>query len=233
MKVLIIEDDNIFGDMVSLYLAEEDFIVQRASTGQEGLLTFQTFAPDAILLDLTLPDMDGIELCGILREQTCMPIIIVSMNSKVSEKIKALTAGADDYISKPFSMQELKARILTATRKSTIVGEHTQTVGIQQPVAHPYPHIRFDMERRAIYIHDELIETTYSEFEILKIFNKHPEKVFSRDDLINAIRGISSYVNERSIDVHVRNLRKKIEINPKHPKYIITVWGIGYKFSYA
>jgi DNA-binding response OmpR family regulator len=234
MKILIIEDDTIFGDMLSMYLAEENFIVQREATGQEGLLAFHTFMPDIILLDLVLPDADGMDLCVTFREMTNIPIIIISMNSKVSDRIQALTAGADDYLCKPFSMQELKARIMATSRRAQLYNSSLSQLAVaQETVEAQNPNrIRIDLERRSIYIHNQVIETTFSEFEIMKLFYQHPGKVFSRDDLINSIRGIDSYVNERSIDVHVTNLRKKIEDNPKQPTYIKTVWGIGYKFMY-
>jgi DNA-binding response OmpR family regulator len=156
------------------------------------------------------------------------------MNSKVSDRIQALTAGADDYLCKPFSMQELKARIMATSRRALLYNSSLSQLAVaQETVEAQNPNrIRIDLERRSIYIHNQVIETTFSEFEIMKLFYQHPGKVFSRDDLINSIRGIDSYVNERSIDVHVTNLRKKIEDNPKQPTYIKTVWGIGYKFMY-
>lgn len=236
MKILIIEDDNIFGDMLSMYLSEEDFIVKRAATGEEGLQDFLSFMPDTILLDLQLPDADGLQLCAVLREQTDVPIIIISMNTRVRERIQALTVGADDYLCKPFSMQELKARILAANRRTlsalALLTPMTASERALEAEQH-HDRIRLDLERRSIYILNELVETTFSEFEIMKLFYQNPGKVFSRDVLINSIRGIDSYVNERSIDVHVTNLRKKVEVNPRKPYYIRTVWGIGYKFVYT
>jgi DNA-binding response OmpR family regulator len=234
MKILIIEDDIIFGEMLSMYLSEEDFTVQRAPSGEEGLQALQTFAPDTILLDLILPDTDGVQLCAVLREFTDVPIIIISMINKVRERIQALTVGADDYLCKPFSMQELKARILAANRRANMIPPSYIQLGVTQDniEAEDRNRIRLNLERRSMYIRNRLVETTYSEFEIMRLFYKNPGKVFSRDVLINSIRGIDSYVNERSIDVHVTNLRKKVEVNPRKPHYIKTVWGIGYKFVF-
>ncbi|WP_127585507.1 response regulator transcription factor [Paenibacillus koleovorans] len=255
MKVLIIEDDPIFGDMLSMYLVEEQFEVLRVDTGQAGLNELQQLRPDMILLDLVLPDTDGMKLCAVIRELSNVPVIIISMNADVSRRIQALTAGADDYMCKPFSMQELKARMLAIGRRAHIAPlAFAQTASALSPAPTPAPQsplpsalppavtaasplqsaerIRLDLERRSVYIREELVETTFSEFEIMKLFYQHPGKVFSRDDLINSIRGIDSYVNERSIDVHVTNLRKKVEDNPKQPRHIKTVWGIGYKFMY-
>jgi DNA-binding response OmpR family regulator len=233
-KVLIIEDDTIIGQMLSLYLSEESFIVHRVELGQESLELLPVFIPDVILLDLVLPDMDGGDLCGMLREQTNAPIIVVSMKTKVTDRIEALAAGADDFLSKPFSMQELRARILAQLRRAQMQPQYEHAmVSSSASAASGHaaePMIRIDVERRALYVREENVEITFSEFEIMKLFYKHPGKVYSRDELINAIRGLDSYINERSIDVHVTNLRKKIELNPKQPKYIKTVWGIGYKF---
>ncbi len=228
MKVLIIEDDNIFGEMVSLYLAEEDFDVRRAATGREGLETFLEFEPDAVLLDLDLPDMNGLQVCADIRLTSHAPIIIVSMTSKVSEKVRALSAGADDFVSKPFSMQELKARILSVVRKTRLL-ESMQTARVS-PETNAASPIRVDPDSRTLYVNDEPRKTTYSEFEIIRLLAAYPGKVFARDDLINATRGIDGIVNERSIDVHITNLRKKIEPDPKKPVYIQTVWGIGYRY---
>ncbi|MFK7696265.1 response regulator transcription factor [Paenibacillus sp. HJGM_3] len=244
MKVLIIDDDCIFGDMLSLYLAEEDFNVHRASTGKEGLLAAQSLRPDTILLDTTLPDIDGIQLCAALRDQSFVPIIMISSNTKIRVRIQALNMGADDYLCKPFCMQELKARIQALARRVSAATAATLQLAAAQELQagyalqetlvrerEPSKRFRLDLERRSIYIHNLQVETTFSEFELMKLFYQNPGKVFSRDELINAIRGLDSYVNERSIDVHVTNLRKKIEVDPRKPLYIRTVWGIGYKFT--
>lgn len=226
-KVLIIEDDTIFGEMLSLYLAGENYEVRHVETAQAGMDAVANDPPDVILLDLLLPDGDGTELAGVIRQRTQAPIIIVSMNSSVGDKIRALTAGADDYLSKPFSMQELKARIETILRRVR------QTVPVLPAGAAeetPAERIRIDQDRRTIIVDGRQVETTYSGFEIMKLFCQFPGKVFSRDELINALRGIDSFVNERAIDVHITNLRKKIEANPKEPRHIKTVWGVGYKF---
>lgn len=229
MKVLIIEDDVIFADMVRMYLAEEGFTVQTALTAKDGLRTFHFFAPDVVLLDLSLPDVDGITLCKTLRQQTQTPIIVVSINSRTSEIIKAFTEGADDFLSKPFSMQELKARIMIAIRKS--MQPPSTENGPEIPATEHFSQLQLDTVRRFISVNGELVETTFSEFELLKVFYDNPYRVFTRDELITIIRGIDYHVNERSIDVHITNLRKKIESDPKNPKYIQTVWGLGYRFA--
>jgi len=234
-KVLIIEDDLIFGEMLRLYLTGEQYDVMHAQTAKDGLELLRSASPDIILLDLMLPDADGSDLCVTMRETTAIPIIVVSMKSEVNEKIKVLMAGADDYLCKPFSMQELKARIETVLRRALQPAAAAAAGAVPGPVSAPSEaalpgRIRIDLEKRTIVLDGQHTETTYSSFEIMRLFCQHPGRVFSREELINALRGVDSFVNDRAIDVHVTNLRKKIEINPKEPKHIKTVWGVGYKF---
>ncbi|GMK39001.1 DNA-binding response regulator [Paenibacillus sp. CCS19] len=228
-KVLIIEDDNIFGDMLSLYLTEEQYEVVRVASAGEGLRTLSDYAPNVILLDLMLPDTEGINACALLREFTNIPIIVISAETKVSERIQSLSEGADDYMVKPFSMQELKARIEAVLRRTIVTQTQMAPPSPVTPSADERS-LTLDLARRLLICNGAEIETTYSEFEIMKLLYNNPSKVFSREELINAIRGIDSYINERAIDVHITNLRKKIESNPKEPQYIKTVWGVGYKF---
>lgn len=235
-RALVIEDDPIIGEMLTLYLAEEQFVVHRVETAQEGLNAIHSFSPDIILLDLMLPDASGTELCAQFRSVTPLPLIVISMKSAVADRIQAISSGADDYLCKPFSMQELKVRMNAVLRRYA-----------QQPApalpqaafnAEPLPAvstavqqgISLDLERRTIVIEGEHVETTFSEYEIMKLFVQHPGRVFTREELINAVRGIDSFINDRAIDVHVTNLRRKFEKNPKEPQYIKTVWGVGYKF---
>ncbi|UUZ79219.1 response regulator transcription factor [Paenibacillus sp. P26] len=228
-KVLLIEDDQSIADMISIYLSEEDYSVFCASDGQQGKIMFQKHEPDVVILDLMLPDTNGLELCKHFRSVSSVPIMIVSAKNEVSERVNALMNGADDYLCKPFSMRELAARTTALLRRSSMQG------GGKPAETSPAPEsdkdIMLDLEKRCIYLHHQPVETTYSEFEIMKNFWLHPGKVFSREELLNKIRGIDSFVTERSVDVHITNLRKKIEADPKEPKYIKTVWGVGYKFE--
>lgn len=230
-KVFIIEDDPIIGEMLSMYLLEEGYEVRRAVNGREGLQLLPEFAPDLVILDLILPDMNGMDICDAIRRISSVPILVVSMNTGISERVNALMGGADDFLCKPFSMRELNARIQVLIRRTHM---HQTAATIEaspaietdkQPIQ-----IEIDTDRRSVYVNRVLIETTFSEFEIMKLFYKNQGKVYSREELINDLRGFDSFVNERSIDVHIANLRKKIEQNPKEPKHIKTVWGVGYKF---
>ncbi|WP_028547591.1 response regulator transcription factor [Paenibacillus sp. UNC451MF] len=233
-KVLVIEDDHMVGEMSTMYLSEEGYTVERAENGKEGLLILDRFLPDLIILDIMLPDISGIELCLELRKVSTVPILAVSMKTEVLDRVDALVAGADDYLCKPFSMRELTARVAALIRRSQMQYHqpemevvHAIAAGVLHEDGEP---VTMDHERRAIYVNGAFVETTYSEFEIMKLFVANKEKVFSRDELINALRGIDSFVNDRSIDVHIANLRKKVELDPKEPKLIKTVWGIGYKY---
>jgi DNA-binding response OmpR family regulator len=226
-KVLLIEDDQSIADMISIYLTEEDYVVQWAADGTQGLELFRSAQPNVIILDVMLPDMNGIDLCRQFRTESSVPILMISAKSEVSERVKALIIGADDYLCKPFSMRELAARTGALLRRSTMekAPVDINTVKIDTHT------IKLDLEKRCIYLQNHAVETTFSEFEIMRHFWLHPGKVFSREELLNKIRGIDTFVTERSVDVHITNLRKKVEADPKEPKHIKTVWGVGYKFE--
>lgn len=223
--VLLIEDDQSIADMISIYLSEEEYIVHIASNGKQGTELFRTIDPDVVILDVMLPDTNGMELCREFRTQSSVPIMMVSAKSEVSERVKALVIGADDYLCKPFSMRELAARTSALLRRSSMNKTSAD------PKVTDTQAIRVDVDKRCVYLYGSVVETTYSEFEMMKHFWLHPGKVFSREELLNKIRGMDAFVTERSVDVHITNLRKKIEKDPKDPKYIKTVWGVGYKFE--
>jgi DNA-binding response OmpR family regulator len=229
----VIEDDPIIGEMVSLYLTEEQYTVQRAATAHEGFEALDTFRPDLILLDLILPDSEGPEICLEMRKKTDLPIIVTSMKTAVADRIQSISYGADDYLVKPFSMQELKVRIDALLRRihhnyASYMPEHGSPSSDAMQSGNTFV---VDSERRTILRDGEPVDTTFSEYEIMKLFIEHPGKVYTREELINAVRGVDSIVNDRAVDVHVTNLRRKIEDNPRQPKYIRTVWGVGYKFT--
>jgi len=228
-KVLVVEDDVMMSDMLSMYLSEEGYEVRQAFDGNQGLQQIEQFKPHLLLLDLMLPDMNGIDLCSEVREDSTIPIMILSMKSEVSERVAALKAGADDYLCKPFSMHELTARVEALIRRSIHMrSTYEETSSLKSEADNT---IMLDYERRQLIVRGEAVETTFSEYEIMKLFITSPNKVFSRDELISAVRGFDSFVTDRSIDVHIVNLRRKIETNPKEPKLIKTVWGFGYKYS--
>lgn len=230
-KVLVVEDDVMMSDMLSMYLSEEGYSVRQAGNGEDGLRTAIDFDPDIVLLDLMLPDMDGMAVCTLIRERSNVPIMILSMKSEVSERVQALKAGADDYMCKPFSLHEMAARVEALIRRSHLILNETGGNEELVPIQEDHDPIQLDLERRLLLVRGALVETTFSEYEMMKLFLAYPGKVFSREELINAIRGFDSFVTDRAIDVHIVNLRKKIEQNPREPKLIRTVWGFGYKYT--
>jgi DNA-binding response OmpR family regulator len=243
-KVLIIEDDNMIGEMLSMYLSEEGYQVRRADNGKDGMNLLLEFLPDIVLLDLVLPDINGTQLCSDFRKASAVPILVVSMKTDVADRIQALDAGADGYLIKPFSMRELTAKVAAMIRRLNLNQRYSdkqnqsdydgQQASVNLSEDSPEPlvaAIHLDLERRSIHVNQEYVETTFSEFEIMKLFYSNQEKVFSREELINILRGFDSLVTDRAIDVHIANLRKKIELDPKEPQHIKTVWGIGYKFQ--
>lgn len=224
--VLIVEDDDNICEMMSFYLSEEGFAVGRATTGTEAMGRFEALQPDLIVLDVMLPGLDGVTLCRQIRQRSAVPILMVSAKNEVSDRVNALQTGADDYLGKPFSMREFAARVKALLRRSQL----TAGLAAESGTSEPEQPIRINVERRALYVNGQPVETTFSEFELIKLFYQNPGKVFSREELLNRIRGFDSFVTERAIDVHIANLRKKVETEPKEPKYIRTVWGVGYKF---
>ncbi|QDY82546.1 response regulator transcription factor [Paenibacillus polymyxa] len=226
-NVLIIEDDNMLGDTLSLYLTGEGYDVTRVEQATEGIARLDRVQPDIILLDLLLPDLDGVNPCPLIRKHTDVPIIVISTENNISERIRTLTLGADDYICKPFSLQELKARIEALFRRIKITRLQGKSIS---PEAEPENGITLDLARRMVTVNGQMIEMTYSEFELMKLFYSNRGIVFSRYALIQALRGTDSFINERAVDVHINHLRRKIEKDPKKPQLIKTIWGIGYKF---
>ncbi|MDR6554926.1 response regulator transcription factor [Paenibacillus qinlingensis] len=246
-KVLMIEDDAMIGDMVTMYLKEEGFHIIRKENGMSGIAAIPQFQPDLILLDWVLPDMDGLAICRQVRENSSIPIMIVSMKNKIVERVNALGAGADDFMCKPFSMHELIARAHALIRRAKMYPSMNQLQATQSEprdvnevevpktaavsaVMDKHDKITLNINTRSMSVYGEIVETTYSEFEIMKCFINNPGRVYSREDLLQTVRGFDSFVTDRAIDVHIANLRKKIEDNPKEPKWIRTVWGVGYKF---
>ncbi|RAP77322.1 response regulator transcription factor [Paenibacillus montanisoli] len=227
MNVLLIEDETVLRDMIAMYLTEEGHSVQRVISGMEGIQAIRKSDPDIAIIDCLLPDINGIELCKEIRQFSFLPIIMISMNTDVSNRIEALLNGVNDYLCKPFSMKELSARMIAQLRAAQEGASHYQNR--QSETVDDF--ISVDRYFRTIRMNGHVIETTFTEFEIMQLFNRYPGRVFSREEIITYLRGSHTLVSERSIDVHVTKLRNKIEKDPKNPKFIKTVWGIGYKYS--
>ncbi|MFD2215592.1 response regulator transcription factor [Metabacillus endolithicus] len=229
-RVLIVDDDQTMAQMLHLYLEDEGYKTDVASDGDSALKALKTFEPDVIILDLYLPDKKGNELIDDIQNQTEAPIIMISLETKSSERIHALKRGVDDFLSKPFNMKELQARIEVVLRRVAKV-ERANLLKPEPKIEQLHnKKIELDRQKRVLTINTEQVELTNTEFELLSLFTDHPGIVFSREDLINRVKGNHYFLTDRSIDVHITNLRKKIEDHPKQPEYIKTVWGIGYKW---
>ncbi|MFJ7975646.1 response regulator transcription factor [Peribacillus sp. JNUCC 23] len=224
-EILIVEDDADIQKILSMNLSLEGFAYTIASTGMDAIKKVREKTPDLILLDIQLPDMNGIDLCQQLREMTAVPILYVTCNNEDKEKILAFAMGGDDYIEKPFNSRVLIARIKAHLRRNSI--NHNQNTLKKQIT---FDDIVIDLSAREVKRNGQVIELTAKEFELLTFFAQHPNQVFSAEQLLNQIWGYDSFSEKSTIIVHISNLRKKIEDYPVNPAYIITMRGVGYKF---
>ncbi|MBQ3509701.1 MAG: response regulator transcription factor [Peptococcaceae bacterium] len=224
--ILIVEDETNIRANIAEFLQAEDFETLMAKDGEEAIAIFDEQQPDLVILDLMLPKVDGLEVCKHIRRDSDVPIIMVTARDEEIDKLLGLELGADDYITKPFSLRELKARIKAVLRRTKsgsgrMFVEEILTFGT----------LEVDIGRREVKQHGEIIDLTPSEYAILVTLCQNVGRPYSRLQLLNATLGESYAGYERAIDTHVSNLRKKIEPNPQKPIYILTVYGLGYKFG--
>jgi DNA-binding response OmpR family regulator len=223
-KILVVDDELKIARLVRDYLTEAGFDVTLASTGPSALAAARSQRPDLVILDLGLPGMDGYDVTRSIRARSSIPIIMLTARSDETDRIVGLELGADDYVVKPFSPRELVARVKAVLRRTG--GEiATETIRAKNLV--------MDIPRRMVERDGEGIDLTATEFELLRILSASPGRVFTRGQLLDSIRGVSSESYERAIDAHIKNLRKKLEPDPRRPVYVITVYGVGYKFADA
>ncbi|UZW14122.1 response regulator transcription factor [Clostridium pasteurianum] len=225
-KILIIEDDISISEMVKNYLKKEGFIATTACNGEDGIAVFLKDNFDLIVLDLMMPKLDGIETIKIIREKSSVPILIMSAKDSDVDKAIGLGFGADDYITKPFSMIEISARIKAAIRRSTKYSNNKQEIQINK-----IGNLTVDLNNFLVSKNGQTIQLTSKEFDILKLFIKNPNRVFTKAQIYNLIWEDDYFGDENVINVHMRRLREKIEDNPSKPQYIKTLWGIGYKLE--
>ena len=224
-RVLVVEDDAKTSGIVKLYLEKEGYAVLTAEDGLQGLTVARECSPNLIVLDLLLPGLGGLDLCRIIRSESPVPIIMLTARSTEPDKLAGLGLGADDYVSKPFSPRELVARVRAVLRRGSL--EQTER---DSPSLH-YDGITLDLERCTVHLKGKEVRTTPTEFRILAALAREPGRVFSRGQLVEKALGYDYEGMERTVDVHVLNLRRKIEQDPNHPQYIRTVYGMGYKFG--
>lgn len=224
--ILIVEDETNIRTNVAEFLQAEDFSVLQAKDGEEAIAVFQEKKPDLIILDLMLPKIDGLEVCKQIRRDSDVPIIMVTARDEEIDKLLGLELGADDYITKPFSLRELKARIKAVLRRTKSgMGKETGDEVLS------FGTLEIDLDRREVRRQGKTVDLTPSEYAILITLCQNVGRPYSRLQLLNATLGESYAGYERAIDTHVSNLRKKIEPNPQKPVYILTVYGLGYKFG--
>jgi len=221
-RVLVVDDNVKTVELVKLYLNRDGYRVLTAYDGIEALRMAREGHPDLIVLDLMLPGIDGLEICRTVRSESDVPIIMLTARTTDDDKLKGLDMGADDYVTKPFSPRELAARIRAVLRR--LPGE-------RGPDKISHGKLTLDFLKHETYLDDNLLNLTSVEFKLLGVLVKEPGRVFSRAQLIEKAIGYDFEGFDRTIDVHIRNLRRKLEPDPSHPKYIETVYGVGYKLS--
>ena len=225
MHILVVEDEASIAEVVSLYLKRAGFSVQIASDGKQAIQLFQKQPPDFVILDIMLPQMDGLSLTRWLRDRSNVPIIMLTARRAEADRIAGLELGADDYVVKPFSPQELVSRVRAVMRR----------LGREQTEAEPERDLSFGEisinPRSRVTVKDTPIELTVKEFDMLHLLARHPKQVFTREQLLERVWGGAQYIDPGTVTVHVRRLREKIEADPSHPSHLLTVWGVGYKFE--
>lgn len=225
-KVLVIEDNPDTSDMVRKYLSRNDYEVLVAGDGQEGLCLAREENPDLILLDLMLPGMDGTKVCRTLRDESSVPIIMLTARVEEEARISGLEMGADDYITKPFSLKELIARMRTVLRR--LSPDRIE----RGPLHFTYGDFDVDVNSRTVYVKGEKVNVTPTEFHILVLLMKEPNKTLTREEIISRVFDIAFDGFDRAVDAHISRLRRKLESKKGIPRYIHTVHGMGYRFGY-
>jgi phosphate regulon transcriptional regulator PhoB len=226
--ILVVEDERDIADLIRFHLEREGFRVSSAENGERALATVQRQRPDLIILDLMLPGIPGLDVCRRLREQEAtaqLPIIMLTAKAAESDRVVGLEMGADDYLTKPFSPRELVARVRAVLRR---------TYGVQEeraPQVYEKGDLRIDFDTYEVFLRGENIPMSRREFELLRFFVRSPNRVFDRLQILDLVWGSDTHVEPRTVDVHVRRLRARIERDDAHPALIQTVRGVGYKFN--
>jgi DNA-binding response OmpR family regulator len=227
-RILLVDDEQSIQTLLSYPLRKDGYEVVRASDGREALDRFAEQPFDLVVLDLMLPQIDGLEVCRRLRSRSSVPIIMLTAKSEEIDKVLGLELGADDYITKPFSMREFRSRVKAALRRAEMVPRGDSPDGEEPALA--VGDLRLDFAKRRVELGGTEVRLTYVEFEILGALARDAGRVFSRDQLLARIWGDAAYRDPRTIDVHIRHLREKLERDAKEPDYIFTVRGVGYRF---
>jgi DNA-binding response OmpR family regulator len=225
-RILLVDDEQSIQTLLSYPLRKDGYEVVQAVDGRQALSRFAEQPFDLVVLDVMLPQLDGLEVCRRLRARSSVPIIMLTAKSEEIDKVLGLEIGADDYITKPFSMREFRSRVKAALRRADM--SRPDDNHLDEPLA--AGGLNVDFAKRTVKVDGEDVKTTFVEFEILGALARSPGRVFTRDMLLSRIWGDSAYRDPRTIDVHIRHLREKLERDPKDPEYIFTVRGVGYRF---
>jgi DNA-binding response OmpR family regulator len=223
-RILLVDDEQSIQTLLSYPLRKDGYHVTSALDGGEALQRFEEGRFDLVILDLMLPRLNGVEVCRQLRSRSQVPIIMLTAKGSETDKVAGLEVGADDYITKPFSMREFRSRVKAALRRSRMGGEPAPDA----PIA--AGELTIDFDRRTVTLREEEIRVTYVEFEILGALARSPGRVLTRETLLEHVWGDSEYRDPRTVDVHIRHLREKLEGDPKQPEFLFTVRGVGYRF---
>lgn len=227
-KILVVDDEKLIVKGIRFSLEQEGYQIDSAYDGEEALNLAKSNDYDLIILDVMLPKIDGLNVCQQIRGFSSVPIIMLTAKGEDMDKILGLEFGADDYMTKPFNILELKARIKAIIRRTNF----TSTDGSPDTKKEiESGGLRMNFESRRVYVNTNEVNLTAKEFDLLELFMKHPNKVYSRENLLNIVWGYEYPGDVRTVDVHVRRLREKIEVNPSEPIYIHTKWGVGYYYQ--
>ena len=223
--ILIVDDEPKITRLARDYLEHAGFAVQTALDGASALAALRSAKPDLIVLDLGLPDMDGLDVTRSVRKDSNVPIVMLTARGEESDKLVGLELGADDYLTKPFSPKELVARVRAVLRRADNAREPAggETLRVAD--------VEFDLPRMRVLRAGQGVDLTATEFELLVTLARQPGRIFSRAQLLDAVRGTAFESYERAIDAHIKNIRRKLEPDPREPRYVLTVYGMGYKFA--
>jgi DNA-binding response OmpR family regulator len=224
-EVLVVEDEPSIAEVVGLYLTRAGFDVRIAEDGETALEEFSRRSPDLVILDLMLPELDGFAVTGRIREQGDVPIIMVTSRKTEADRIAGLEMGADDYVVKPFSPQELVSRVRAVLRRATAADAPADGPALE------FDGLSIDPGTRTVVVRGEDRSLTAKEFDLLLTLAHRPRHVYSRDQLLELVWGTSDYIDPSTVTVHVRRVREKIEEDPSGPRWVTTVWGVGYRFE--
>ena len=225
-RILVIEDEASFSDAVSFMLEKEGFEVQVAGDGKAGLAAFEQRGADLVLLDLMLPGMPGTEVCKAIRTKSTVPVIMLTAKDGEIDKVLGLEMGADDYITKPFSMRELVARVRAVLRRQQGIEPVASSAGLIS--AGP---VQIDVDRHIVLIHGNEVALPLKEFDLLEFLVRNADRALTRAQLIDRVWGTDYFGDTKTLDVHVKRLRAKLEPDPTHPVHLLTVRGVGYRFQ--